>query len=635
MNGFALLVAVAVLGQTGGAGWDVDKKDQRLAYVIHLTPQDIQDMQTPTGPENKVAEYVMDVPPSVQGRFSKVVVRVDTSMPPRQPPEEAIRDRYPLLIPSSSSPPVVSTSISLGDKGGAGWEINAKEKELEYILHITPQEILQMQTPLPGQSKVAECVFEVPPAIQGRFKTIVARIDAAAPARYPTEDKIAALCPLLIPASSGIGQPNSLLQQNSGNFANIDATDRDRNAAPVRTTASGSNATLTDVAQNRTFNSPSLSSPALGGDRNREAPIGATGAGQLSSAPLGSSLQSSQRSDGVNGWNAGTNNGFSGGSTNSGLTNNSTFNASRDPASLGIAGNNSGTYGTGTYGSGTYGSGTNGMGTSGLGTGMTGLGTSGNGFGSNGMSGNSFTNTNSGIAPNYNGNYSNNTGTMGTGTMGTGTMGTGALNSFGQNTYGNTTGSNMTSGMNQTNPYAAGANSYLASGQFNNGQFNNGASYGNTGALNNGLGMYSNPLASNFQNPNGYVPTPYAPQQGLTNNSLYQPQLDYLRLASNQGIGNATQQSTVPFPGTASSGPATLPQPGSGLGGVSGRARSSRDGYSTLNGVGSEYDPLKQSYLPIFFLLSFVVNLYAGIYLYKLRDRYRALLASVRAGIES
>jgi hypothetical protein len=37
------------------------------------------------------------------------------------------------------------------------------------------------------------------------------------------------------------------------------------------------------------------------------------------------------------------------------------------------------------------------------------------------------------------------------------------------------------------------------------------------------------------------------------------------------------------------------------------------------------------SLLPIFFLLSFVINLYAAVYLYQLRDRYRALLSSVRS----
>jgi hypothetical protein len=57
--------------------------------------------------------------------------------------------------------------------------------------------------------------------------------------------------------------------------------------------------------------------------------------------------------------------------------------------------------------------------------------------------------------------------------------------------------------------------------------------------------------------------------------------------------------------------------------------RFEREGNDSTTGVRRASG--NSSLLPIFFLLSFVINLYAAVYLYQLRDRYRALLSSVRS----
>lgn len=112
MNGFALLVAASVLGQTGGVGWEVDKEDNKLQYIIHLTPQDVANMQQP-GTSDAKEEIVLNVPPSLQGKFAKIVVRVDPSMPPRLPVEDQLR-MMPSLVPTASA-------LSQGNGSGPGF----------------------------------------------------------------------------------------------------------------------------------------------------------------------------------------------------------------------------------------------------------------------------------------------------------------------------------------------------------------------------------------------------------------------------------------------------------------------------------------------------------------------------------
>lgn len=101
-----------------------------------------------------------------------------------------------------------------------------------------------------------------------------------------------------------------------------------------------------------------------------------------------------------------------------------------------------------------------------------------------------------------------------------------------------------------------------------------------------------------------------------------------------QANGGAFPQDSMPY------------QPGNSFGSsIDPTLLARRDQPSDLNMSGRQFtagttglpnDPANTSgwYFPLFFLVSFVVNIYFMIYLVKLRERYRALLAGARAGMD-
>lgn len=183
-------------------------------------------------------------------------------------------------------------------------------------------------------------------------------------------------------------------------------------------------------------------------------------------------------------------------------------------------------------------------------------------------------------------------------------------------------------------------------GSFNSPSFGNGG-----GSSLSGSGFSSNatagnttfpslqpPVTSNLLNtPGQYTPAPNSPSTMTSLNR--QPTFGSSSSMGTNGLGGQPTggmfpQDSHPF------------QPTNGIGSsIDPTLLARRDQPSDLNMSGRQFtagatglpnDPTNTSgwYFPLFFLVSFVVNIYFMIYLVKLRERYRALLAGARAGME-
>ncbi len=586
MNGFALLCAVTALFQTDVAGWDIDKEDGKLQYVIHLNDQDVEAMR-PTRPDTRPSEVLAAIPPYLQGRFARIVVRINPSPAPRVPSVDAIPTKFPLMV-SASGP----ATVSLRQDDTAGWEIDQEDNSLMYVIHLTEQDLADM-TPRVGQATLpAEVVAGIPATLQARFTKVVIRVDSRNPPRDPVEDLIKTRFPLLIPGApqttpstfgpTALNSPTQLNGTGTANlagagFANIDSSpDRDRNTPAVRPTSSNTSAGLTDLAQaGKGFAGGAFGSSnnPLTAGRDRDAPTTNNGFASSTSSTGTGALGSST---------FGPNNGSG------------TYAPNRDPVSLSSP--------TSTFGANSQ---TGGMGS-------MGQGSTGTGFANNGMS----------STPTYNGQSFNN-GTNYAGSNGFGNNGV-SSNGFGNNGFSNSgfgnnglaTGALNTYG-NTATGYPNGNSSPFVSAP----NYNASPNYASSPALlNNGFGAMNNGYNTSFAAQNGYG-TGYNPATG----SLYGPET---RVASLPGAASS-QQVQVPFP-TTTTAPTPLPLPANNSG-VAGQARNART-WDTSNWQAEE--GTRSSFLPILFILSFVVNVYAGLYLFKLRDKCRTLSSSLRAGVE-
>ncbi len=91
MNGTGLLVLLSLFGQVGldptatlngserDYGWQISKVDGVLEYIIQLSPQTVDLMQSTN------QEKLSDMPPALVGRATRTVVRIGTAVLPRTP----------------------------------------------------------------------------------------------------------------------------------------------------------------------------------------------------------------------------------------------------------------------------------------------------------------------------------------------------------------------------------------------------------------------------------------------------------------------------------------------------------------------------------------------------------------------
>lgn len=116
MNGIVLLMLMASAAQVGAPGgterdfgWEFDKEDGVLQYIVQISPQEVQLMQQksvafPLGQEN-----LSDIPPELVGRATRVVVRIGEAVLPRTPSLQELE-----RMPRSGDPVNPSSTAMLG-----------------------------------------------------------------------------------------------------------------------------------------------------------------------------------------------------------------------------------------------------------------------------------------------------------------------------------------------------------------------------------------------------------------------------------------------------------------------------------------------------------------------------------------
>lgn len=116
MNGIVLLMLMATAAQVGTPsgterdfGWEIDKDDGVLQYIVQISPQEVQVMQQksvafPLGQEN-----LSDIPPQLVGRATRVVVRIGDAVLPRTPSLQELE-----RMPRSGDPVNPSSTAQLG-----------------------------------------------------------------------------------------------------------------------------------------------------------------------------------------------------------------------------------------------------------------------------------------------------------------------------------------------------------------------------------------------------------------------------------------------------------------------------------------------------------------------------------------
>jgi|688.fasta_scaffold01411_4 hypothetical protein len=146
-----------------------------------------------------------------------------------------------------------------------GWRQANTDGQLEYVIHLTPEEVQAMMNSPGG----FEATALVPQAIQGRFKRVVVRISKEVPERTPSESQVRQQFPAYPPDPAAVSAMRNRVE--GGNLANIDYS------APSDLESSRSSPRLTDLAQATPMAAPpSLDPYGSTTLRDRDTPTGSS-----------------------------------------------------------------------------------------------------------------------------------------------------------------------------------------------------------------------------------------------------------------------------------------------------------------------------------------------------------------------
>jgi len=166
-----------------------------------------------------------------------------------------------------------------------GWRQANTDGQLEYVIHLTPEEVQAMMNSPGG----FEATALVPQAIQGRFKRVVVRISKEVPERTPSESQVRQQFPAYPPDPAAVSAMRNRVE--GGNLANVDYS------APSDLESSRPSPRLTDLAQATPMAAPpSLDPYGSATLRDRDIPTGtsltnpAAGLSSSIAAPSPSSL---------------------------------------------------------------------------------------------------------------------------------------------------------------------------------------------------------------------------------------------------------------------------------------------------------------------------------------------------------
>ncbi|MFN7362628.1 MAG: hypothetical protein ACK5S3_09110 [Pirellulaceae bacterium] len=144
-----------------------------------------------------------------------------------------------------------------------GWRQANTDGQLEYVIHLTPEEVQAMLNSPGG----FEATALVPQAIQGRFKRVVVRISKEIPERTPSESQVRQQFPAYPPDPAAVSAMRNRVE--GGNLANIDYS------APGDLESSRPSPRLTDLAQATPMAAPpSLDPYGSATLRDRDVPTG-------------------------------------------------------------------------------------------------------------------------------------------------------------------------------------------------------------------------------------------------------------------------------------------------------------------------------------------------------------------------
>jgi hypothetical protein len=146
-----------------------------------------------------------------------------------------------------------------------GWRQANTDGQLEYVIHLTPEEVQAMMNSPGG----FEATALVPQAIQGRFKRVVVRISKEVPERTPSESQVRQQFPAYPPDPAAVSAMRNRVE--GGNLANIDYS------APADLESSRPSPRLTDLAQATPMAAPpSLDPYGSTTMRDRDIPAGSS-----------------------------------------------------------------------------------------------------------------------------------------------------------------------------------------------------------------------------------------------------------------------------------------------------------------------------------------------------------------------
>lgn len=144
-----------------------------------------------------------------------------------------------------------------------GWRQANTDGQLEYVIHLTPEEVQAMMNSPGG----FEATALVPQAIQGRFKRVVVRISKEVPERTPSESQVRQQFPAYPPDPAAVSAMRNRVE--GGNLANVDYS------APSDLESSRPSPRLTDLAQATPMAAPpSLDPYGSATLRDRDIPTG-------------------------------------------------------------------------------------------------------------------------------------------------------------------------------------------------------------------------------------------------------------------------------------------------------------------------------------------------------------------------